>query len=452
MKINGEKGQALPLAMIAVILGALVIPPFLSYASSSIIGSRYYADALEAEYACDAGVEDAIWRLTDGGLANSLTTAGSMVSYTLNESINGLLTKVNICNAWLTIATENFNTGTWTGGTGWTDNWTHSGNADVTGSGTPYEGSYHLRLRGSDGLAQRSVDLSHQSDIHLRFYAKVNSFDWFSDDEAICQVSSDGVAWTTVETWDWEDSDNMYHYCDINLATFEMTSRFWIRFDANMDSANDYFYVDKIDIIWLIAYPVVFAWDDFESGSSNWGGGGGWTANWTHTSSTDYANVIQGTWQIPAYEGWDWFQPHYHLRLQYTGFASRPTNLTDADTPRLRFAATTRSSLENNEYAYCEVSTNNGSAWSTITRFSSSNETGSYVYYDFGLSQFPMTSTFWVRFRLTGTEQNDFFYVDKIEIVNLDMFGITAQAGDRMIKAIVQIEDGVITILSWYYV
>lgn len=442
MKINGEKGQALPLVIIAVVLGALVIPPFLGYADSSIIGSRHYANAIYAEYACDAGIEDAIWKLTDGGLADNLTAAGSMYSYTLNESINDLLTNVSICNSWMTIATENFNSGTWTGGTGWTDNWTHSGDSAVTNSGTPYEGSYHLRLRSSDGLAKRSVDLSHQSDIHLRFFVKVNGFDWFSDDEATCEVSSDGVNWDIVETWTWEDSDNAYHYVDINLATFEMTERFWISFNAHMDQTSDYFYVDKIDVIWFISDPIVFAWDYFEGGSANWSGGGGWTANWTHSG---YSDIVFAWWWDPAYEG------NYHLRLRSsTGDVRRPTDLTDADTPRLRFWAKINS-FESNDNAVCQVSSN-GTTWTTVRTWTRRDPNNRYTYNDIGLSQFPMTSNFWIRFDCNANNTNDYFYVDKLEIVNLDKFGITARAGDRMIKVIVQIEDGVITILSWYYV
>ena len=68
MKIKCEKGLALPLVMIAVMLGALLIPAFAGYADSSIIGSRTYGASLRSQYAADSGVEHAIWRLTDSNL------------------------------------------------------------------------------------------------------------------------------------------------------------------------------------------------------------------------------------------------------------------------------------------------------------------------------------------------------------------------------------------------
>ena len=435
MKINSERGAALPLVLIAVVLGAIVVPAFLGHIDSSIIGSGVYADAIYSEYASDAGVEHAIWRLTDGGLTSNLTYAGSMVNYSLAEAINGLTTNITVSNAWQTIASDNFNSGTWTGGTGWTDNWTHSGESVVTTSGTPYEGTNHLRLRSSTGLVSRSVDLSHQVDIHLRFWAKFNSLETW--DTAICQVSSDGVNWSTVYTWDNSYSDNIYHFYDIDLSSYEMTSRFWIRFDSNMSSTGDYFYVDKLDIVWLLANPVTFAWDDFESG--NWTGGAGWTDNWTHSG---YSDVI---WWSSPYEGW------YHLRLRSsTGDVRRSVDLTQAGIVHLRFWAKV-DSFESGDNAVCQVSAN-GTSWTTVYTWTRSHSDNTYHNYDISLASFPMTSRFWIRFDSNTNNTNDYFYVDKIELVNLDTFGITVKAGDKVIKAKVLIDDGVVTILSWYYV
>src|SRR4030043_1504362 len=272
MKINCEKGQALPLVMLAVVFGALVIPPFLGYTDSSIIASKTFGNSLRSQYASDSGVEHAIWRLTDGGLTDILTYAGSLVNYSLAEQLNGLTTNITVCNAWEVITTENFNSGGWTGGTGWLDNWTHSGYSDVTSSGTPYEGPYHLRLRDGTSFAQRSVDLSHQIDIHLRFWAKVNSFE--PGDEATCQVSSDGINWNTVLTFTDVLDDNVYRYYDLDLSSYKMTSQFWISFNADMNSTGDYFYVDQLDIVWLVANPVTFATGGFESGGGKGGPGG----------------------------------------------------------------------------------------------------------------------------------------------------------------------------------
>ena len=74
-------------------------------------------------------------------------------------------------------ANDNFESGGWTGGNGWLNNWYYSGDATVTNAGTPYQGIYHLRLRANTGYVERAVDLSSAVSAHLRFWAKVNSFE-----------------------------------------------------------------------------------------------------------------------------------------------------------------------------------------------------------------------------------------------------------------------------------
>ena len=64
--MNREKGQALPLALVALAIGMLTIAPFLGHAGSSIIGSRIYEQAISEQYSADAGVEHAIWHLQSG--------------------------------------------------------------------------------------------------------------------------------------------------------------------------------------------------------------------------------------------------------------------------------------------------------------------------------------------------------------------------------------------------
>jgi hypothetical protein len=87
--MNGEKGQALPIAMIALAFGTLVISPFLTHASSNLIGSRAYGEQMAEIYSCDAGIEHAIWSLTNGGLAEQFTSPGDEIIYGLGEAING---------------------------------------------------------------------------------------------------------------------------------------------------------------------------------------------------------------------------------------------------------------------------------------------------------------------------------------------------------------------------
>jgi len=64
--MNSQKGQALPLALVALAIGMLTIAPFLGHVSSSLIGSRIYEQAINEQYSADAGVEYAIWHLQSG--------------------------------------------------------------------------------------------------------------------------------------------------------------------------------------------------------------------------------------------------------------------------------------------------------------------------------------------------------------------------------------------------
>jgi len=64
--MNSQKGQAFPLALVALAIGILVVAPFLSQAGSSLIGSRIYEQSIDEQYSADAGVEYAIWQLQSG--------------------------------------------------------------------------------------------------------------------------------------------------------------------------------------------------------------------------------------------------------------------------------------------------------------------------------------------------------------------------------------------------
>jgi hypothetical protein len=94
--MHSEKGQALPLAILALTIGTLVIAPFLGHAGSSLIGSRTYAEAISYQNASDAGVEHAIWSLTKGTLAEQLPSPGDEITYQLGETLNGVNTTVTV--------------------------------------------------------------------------------------------------------------------------------------------------------------------------------------------------------------------------------------------------------------------------------------------------------------------------------------------------------------------
>jgi len=87
--MNSEKGQALPLAMLTLAIGTLVIAPFLGHASSSLIGSRIYGQAITEQYSCDAGIEWALWRLNENPALTTNTTYHTSSLEPIPSGING---------------------------------------------------------------------------------------------------------------------------------------------------------------------------------------------------------------------------------------------------------------------------------------------------------------------------------------------------------------------------
>jgi len=84
------------MVLIAIVLGALVIPPFLNDVGASLIGSRAYAGSIAAQYAADSGAEHAIWRLKYDGLGNDIPLVDDSISYSLGEPVNNLAVSIVI--------------------------------------------------------------------------------------------------------------------------------------------------------------------------------------------------------------------------------------------------------------------------------------------------------------------------------------------------------------------
>jgi len=61
--IKGEKGQALPIFLILLVLCGLLIAPCLSYAATGLNSGRVVEKNVKGLYAADVGIEDALWKL-----------------------------------------------------------------------------------------------------------------------------------------------------------------------------------------------------------------------------------------------------------------------------------------------------------------------------------------------------------------------------------------------------
>jgi hypothetical protein len=94
--IQSEKGAALPMVLIAIALGALVIPSFLNHTGTSLISSKAYVREIHTQYAADSGAEHAIWNLKYGGLGDTLADIGDNVTYSLDETLNGMEVSITV--------------------------------------------------------------------------------------------------------------------------------------------------------------------------------------------------------------------------------------------------------------------------------------------------------------------------------------------------------------------
>jgi hypothetical protein len=95
-RLHQEKGQVLPIALAVLALGILVVAPFLSHAGTVLKNSGQYRQLIEENYACEAGVEQAIWALTNNALPGDLTAVGSSLKYNLNPAVNSFNSGITI--------------------------------------------------------------------------------------------------------------------------------------------------------------------------------------------------------------------------------------------------------------------------------------------------------------------------------------------------------------------
>ncbi len=150
-----------------------------------------------------------------------------------------------------TFAFDGFET---SGDTGpWIGDWSLSGSAYETTSGE-YDGDRCLRLDGeygsSDGYAERAVDLSTYSGNGPYLYFWARMWLWYGDFLNL-KVSTDGVEWDTLETFDVQDGDDQYHQHWYDLSDYGNPSTFYIAFEMDASSYwrdNCAFRLDNVEI------------------------------------------------------------------------------------------------------------------------------------------------------------------------------------------------------------
>ena len=255
---TSESGVIMPMALILLMVGSILIVPLLNSVSTGLLISQKTGFADSGDYSGDAGIEDAIWDLTFDDLADDIPNEGDSTTYDIGAPINGETVSVTVTNLGTVLASDNLESNSWTGGTGWLTNWSSSGMTSVTSAEQPQEGNYHIRMRAVDGTASRQVDLSNQPPgVRLQFWARIKIFE--ADDKVELELSPDGQDWTVLLVWDVSDSDDIYYFRDIDLTGYALSNQTRIRFDGDLDNGGDKFFIDDINIIRPPTYEIVVA-------------------------------------------------------------------------------------------------------------------------------------------------------------------------------------------------
>jgi len=64
--VRDEKGGAMTLALILLVVGGLILTPLLGLMSTGLLAGQVYEKKTDELYAADAGVEDAVWKIQEG--------------------------------------------------------------------------------------------------------------------------------------------------------------------------------------------------------------------------------------------------------------------------------------------------------------------------------------------------------------------------------------------------
>ncbi len=109
------------------------------------------------------------------------------------------------------LATDDFERGDLSGGTGWLDDWQLAGSGEVTvGSGlAAHSGAGYLKVVGGGTSVSRTADVTTYPSVRASFWARLDGGD---DDDGggstTAQFSADGTAWTIVKRWSDQDDDD----------------------------------------------------------------------------------------------------------------------------------------------------------------------------------------------------------------------------------------------------
>jgi hypothetical protein len=103
---GGQRGYVYILVLVFMAVGALMIPPILEFMGTGVGSNPIFEQKTDEIYACDAGIDDAIWQIKYENLPTMFTSYdeydyADTWSYNLAENVNGETVSVDIQNRWI---------------------------------------------------------------------------------------------------------------------------------------------------------------------------------------------------------------------------------------------------------------------------------------------------------------------------------------------------------------
>jgi cytoskeletal protein CcmA (bactofilin family) len=96
--IRNQKGSALPLVLVLLVVGGLILTPLLGLMSTGLASGQVYEKKTDELYAADAGVEDALWRIQskDANICPGKTTQSFSISYVNGKQVDVVMQYLDI--------------------------------------------------------------------------------------------------------------------------------------------------------------------------------------------------------------------------------------------------------------------------------------------------------------------------------------------------------------------
>jgi hypothetical protein len=150
----------------------------------------------------------------------------------------------------ITVASDNFDSGGFSGGSGWTGGWTQTNSPQVT-TGSTQGGSHKAQLNQTDAM-YRQVNLSSVYDASVRFYVRTSG-SWTTSDRLYLETSPDGSSWTTRATYGISGSgqtviSSSYSNPSVSITPLVGDSSAYVRFRTNTGGSTRYAFIDTVTI------------------------------------------------------------------------------------------------------------------------------------------------------------------------------------------------------------